>query len=58
MFITAVLLVIGYTIGWFLFTTVLFIASSGRTPSMQMVMAFVLGLLSTILHGIVYYLTH
>lgn len=48
-----ILLIVAYTLVWFLGTTGLFIVRSGNTPNMTMSMAAVLGFLTAILHVVI-----
>jgi hypothetical protein len=48
------LLAIGYSLAWFFVATILCMVSGGRTLSMKIQMAIVLGVLSVIFHAVIY----
>lgn len=47
------LLFIMYTLGWFLFSTFMFVCTKGQTPALKMTTAAVLGSFSALLHVVV-----
>lgn len=55
---TFIILVLAYTLVWFLGTTGLFIARAGNAPSMSLWMAGILGFLTAILHMTIGLLIH
>lgn len=48
------LLAIGYSLAWFFVATFLCMITGGRTLSMKIEMAAVMGVLSVILHAVIY----
>lgn len=47
------LLFVMYTLGWFLFSSFLFIATKGQAPAMRMSLAAVLGVMTALFHIVV-----